>query len=75
LGYFLLPDFPDTTTWLSAEEKDLATLRLQYDNIGAAQGQHATDGAWASLKQMARDWRTYVFVFLYMMCTGALTIN
>lgn len=46
------------------------------DNVSAGGGQHDEGvGHWKSLKQAFCDWRTYVFMGLYLMATGALTIN
>lgn len=62
---FLLPDWPSTTRWLTEDEKRLAQARIAADNIGAA---HTKDiGHWASLKAAAFEWRTYMFLFMYMM--------
>ena len=31
LVYFFLPDYPETVSWLSPEEKDLAVARLEFE--------------------------------------------
>ncbi len=31
IAYFVLPDFPRTTTWLSDQERELAVWRLEED--------------------------------------------
>jgi MFS family permease len=55
LVWFLLPDYPETVTWLSSEEKKLAVERL------ADQGSHGLDGGltWAQAKETLTDWRLY----------------
>lgn len=72
----ILPDYPVSTRWLSDDEKKLAVARLYADNVGSGGGGQDEDvGHWKSLKQAFSDWRTYVFMGLYLMATGALTIN
>lgn len=50
-GYFLLPDFPLTTWWLTQEEKDLAYNRMELDTV-ANKGETST---WKGLQQAAKD--------------------
>jgi hypothetical protein len=58
-AYFILPDFPTTTKWLTQDEQNIAVARLQLDDLGQAQTD--TGGShWASLKDAFQDWRTYV---------------
>lgn len=40
-GFFLLPDFPLTTWWLTPEERDLAYNRMELDTV-ANQGETST---------------------------------
>jgi hypothetical protein len=60
IGFYFLPNFPNTTKWLNDEERWLASARLAADDIGSAKGHGATEGHWASLKQCLGDWRTWV---------------
>jgi hypothetical protein len=71
----VLPDYPATTKWLSEEERVLAAQRLAYDGIGHTQGAAAHVGEWEACKMCFKDWRSWVFVFLYMLCTGAQTMQ
>lgn len=52
---FLLPDYPETTKWLSPEEKSLAAQRL------AAGGSHSESKnlTWAEAKHTLTEWRLY----------------
>lgn len=86
IAVFILPDFPSTTRWLTPEEKELALARISCDGIGHDdQDIHASHAA--CLKACFEDWRIYVrpfsfgcanhqvFIGLYVMATGALTIT
>jgi hypothetical protein len=90
-AFFILPNFPHTTKWLSSEEQELALQRLHADGVTIGDGHH-DESHWANLRAAFVDWRTYVglfrrcfiredglteqiFIFLYTMCTGALTIT
>lgn len=55
LVWFCLPDYPETVTWLSPEERELALERL------AVEGSKG-DGkiTWADAKSTLTDWRLYV---------------
>lgn len=65
-AWMILPDYPSTTMWLSPEERVLAAQRLAYDGIGHTQGATAHVGEWEACKMVFRDWRSWVFVVLYM---------
>ncbi|GAB1199752.1 hypothetical protein APSETT444_009111 [Aspergillus pseudonomiae] len=55
LVWFFLPDYPETASWLSAEEKELAMQRLQDE--GSKGAAHAM--TWADAKEVLTDWRLY----------------
>ncbi|ATY59387.1 major facilitator superfamily transporter [Cordyceps militaris] len=57
IGFFLLPDFPLTTWWLTQEERDLAYNRMELDTV-ANQGETST---WKGLQQAAKDPVVWVF--------------
>ncbi|OGM39352.1 MFS transporter [Aspergillus bombycis] len=61
LVWFFLPDYPETASWLSAEEKELAMQRLQ--NEGSKGAAHAM--AWADAKEVLTDWRLYAHYVIY----------
>ncbi|PPQ68912.1 hypothetical protein CVT26_001849 [Gymnopilus dilepis] len=72
--WMILPDWPATTSWLTPEEKFLATQRLTHDGIG-----NTSDASQPSHMQAVRmafgDWRTWVLVVMYMLATGSQTIQ
>lgn len=59
--YFLLPDYPETVRWLSADEKALATSRLE------SEGSHGHDKSltWTQTKDTLTDWRLYAHYAIY----------
>ncbi|CAK1356956.1 unnamed protein product [Cercospora beticola] len=59
--YFFLPDYPETTKWLSAEEKALAADRLRLEGSQGQSG-HMT---WADAKETLTDWRLYAHYAVY----------
>ncbi|PBP16023.1 hypothetical protein BUE80_DR013171 [Diplocarpon rosae] len=61
LVFFFLPDYPETSKWLSAEEKALAAARLQF---GASHG-HDESLTWAQAKATLTDWRLYAHYAIY----------
>lgn len=66
-GYFLLPDFPLTTKWLTPEERQLAHSRMEYDNV---QNKGET-GTLAGLKQAVRDPVVWLFAAMAHMHLAA----
>lgn len=74
-AWLILPDYPSTTKWLTPEERILAAQRLAYDGIGHTQGATANVGEWEACKMVFKDWRSWLFVVMYMLCTGAQTIQ
>jgi hypothetical protein len=61
LVFFFFPDFPETASWLSKEERFLATERIK----GVASLGHAKI-TWAEAKQTLTDWRLYLHYFVYI---------
>ncbi|GAC76394.1 permease of the major facilitator superfamily [Moesziomyces antarcticus T-34] len=72
---FVLPDFPATTRWLSPRERAIASRRLALDSVGSAQGGDEDITHTQAAKMAFFDWRTWCFVFLYMLTTGSQTIQ
>lgn len=58
--WFFLPDYPETVSWLSAEEKDLAALRL------AGQGSRGSGKSltWEEAKSTLFEWRLWAHYFV-----------
>lgn len=61
LCFFFLPDFPETASWLSNEERHLATKRIK----GIAALGHAKI-TWKEAKETLLDWRIYLHHLGYM---------
>jgi MFS family permease len=69
-AFFLLPDFPRTTTWLTDNEKELAVWRLDED-IGEddwIDSQHQT--FWGGMKLAALDIKMWILVSIILTCPG-----
>lgn len=54
---FIIPDFPHTTRWLSAEERAMATKRLQH-----ASGSHDTErgSVFSGIKMAVLDYKVWL---------------
>ncbi|KAL2832421.1 major facilitator superfamily domain-containing protein [Aspergillus cavernicola] len=61
LVWFILPDYPESASWLSAEEKELAAQRLEVE--GSKGGAKAM--AWEDAKEVLVDWRLYAHYLVY----------
>ncbi|KAL4793819.1 major facilitator superfamily domain-containing protein [Aspergillus venezuelensis] len=59
--WFILPDYPETASWLSAEEKALAARRLEVKGSkGAAEAM-----SWEDAKGVLLDWGLYAHYLVY----------
>ncbi|KAI0374113.1 MFS general substrate transporter [Pilatotrama ljubarskyi] len=59
--YFVFPDYPETVSWLSPEERSLATERIR----GVASlGHHEL--TWAEARDTLVDWRLYAHYLLFV---------
>ncbi|KAL4918633.1 major facilitator superfamily domain-containing protein [Aspergillus aurantiobrunneus] len=61
LVWFILPDYPETASWLSPEEKELAARRLEVE--GSQGGAKAM--SWKDAKEVLLDWRLYAHYLVY----------
>lgn len=61
LVWFFLPDYPETVGWLSPEQKELATRRLEVE--GSKGGDKAM--SWEDAKVTLLDWRLYGHYLIY----------
>ncbi|KAI6715269.1 MFS transporter [Diplocarpon mali] len=61
LVFFFLSGYPETSKWLSAEEKALAAARLQF---GASHG-HDGGLTWAHARETLTDWRLCAHCAIY----------
>jgi len=64
LVWFLLPDYPETASWLTAEEKELAAQRLSLE--GSKGSDHAM--SWEDAKATLTDWRLYAHYAVCFLC-------
>lgn len=67
VGFFLLPDTPLTTKWLTQEERDLAYNRMELDTVENKGETSTTQG----LKQAAKDPMVWIFCFMAHMHLAA----
>ncbi|OZJ04492.1 hypothetical protein BZG36_02667 [Bifiguratus adelaidae] len=74
-SWIVLPDWPSSTKWLTEDEKILAAQRLLSDDIGATQGETNAPSHWQAMKSAFCDWRTIFLCIMYMLSTGAQTIQ
>ncbi|TPX15851.1 uncharacterized protein E0L32_000185 [Thyridium curvatum] len=73
--FFVLPDFPVNTKWISPVERELATWRL-YADVGEddwIDSEH--ESLFTGLKQCVRDPKTYVTIPLIFGVVSSGTIN
>ncbi|KAL6887764.1 major facilitator superfamily domain-containing protein [Trichoderma longibrachiatum] len=61
LVFFFLPDYPESATWLSESEKDLAVQRLYHEG---SKGHHPSM-TWEDAKTTLTDWRLYAHYAIY----------
>jgi MFS transporter, ACS family, DAL5 transporter family protein len=57
---FVLPDYPQSTKWLTEEERAFAAWRLRQD-VNEDDEQHA-QSVWAGTKLAFKDYRLYIFI-------------
>ncbi|KAL5590049.1 hypothetical protein FOVSG1_011916 [Fusarium oxysporum f. sp. vasinfectum] len=74
IAAFLLLDFPANTRHLTDRERAIAIARLQEDSV-TVRGQGEKVGKMQSLILALRDWRTWGFIFGYMVIVGSSTLS
>jgi MFS family permease len=67
IGYFVLPDFPHNTKWLTEEERNLAHNRMELDTTSNQGNSSTMEG----LKQAAKDPVVWLFCFMAHMHLAA----
>ncbi|KAH6649734.1 major facilitator superfamily domain-containing protein [Chaetomium tenue] len=73
--YFVLPNFPRTTTWLTDEERTLAIWRLQED-IGEDDWVNSEEQTfWEGAKLMFIDPKTYILLVLLFCIVASGTVT
>jgi hypothetical protein len=71
-GFFLLPNTPLTTSWLTPEERELAHARMERDRVGdSSEPVSSMEG----LRQACRDPRTWLFCFMQNFHLSACSFN
>lgn len=74
VSYFLLLDFPENSSRLSARERELAIMRLQYATNNTTVGTEEEKlGMGLALKKSFMNWRTWLFAVGYMAIVGSST--
>ncbi|KAK9761837.1 hypothetical protein K7432_012961 [Basidiobolus ranarum] len=62
VAYFYLPDFPETASFLTEEERKLLTDRLKHDAGAASE----TEFSWKQFKDAFIDWKVYLHMIVYI---------
>ncbi|KAM5345262.1 hypothetical protein ACJ41O_011124 [Fusarium nematophilum] len=70
-GFFLLPDDPSQTRWLTPEERELCIKRISRDTVG----QQTRGSTWEGLKQACKDPRTWLFCLMQNLHISACSFN
>ncbi|KAL0940260.1 major facilitator superfamily transporter [Colletotrichum truncatum] len=70
-GFFLLPDDPSETRWLTEEERKLAVERIRRDTVG----QQERGSTWDGLKQACKDPKTWLFCLMQNTHISACSFN
>ncbi|KAK5194178.1 hypothetical protein LTR20_006130 [Exophiala xenobiotica] len=73
VAFWVLPDFPSNTRWLSPEERAVAEWRLILD---AGQVDEDGDPSWShGVKSTVWDWRVHVFALMGLLVSLAASTN
>ncbi|KLT38881.1 MFS general substrate transporter [Cutaneotrichosporon oleaginosum] len=74
-AFFILPNYPLTTKWLSDDEKRLATGRLLASARGTTEDEEEHISHWQAFKLACKDPKTWVFVLIYNLLNMVGTIS
>ncbi|KAK8088758.1 MFS general substrate transporter [Apiospora hydei] len=75
VGYFIIPDYPGTTKWLSEEEKVVAQGRLAAD-AGNEDGTGEDEVTiWQGIAWALKDHRVWLFACLQMATTASISYS
>jgi hypothetical protein len=72
VGFFLLPNTPLTTPWLTPDEQQLAHARIERDRIGDSTEKVST---MEGLRQACQDKRTWLFCLMQNFHLSACSFN
>ncbi|PIB02563.1 putative transporter [Cercospora beticola] len=67
-AFFILPDWPDNTQWLSEEESEMAQYRVLLSNGGKRE---EVGGTWDGLKEAIKDPFTWMFCAMHFSLINA----
>jgi sugar phosphate permease len=67
-AFFLLPNYPENTKWLTAEESEMAQYRVIVSNGGK---EEQVGGTWDGLKAAVRDPFTWMFCGMHFSLINA----
>ncbi|KAF4466557.1 MFS transporter [Fusarium albosuccineum] len=59
--FFFLPDYPESAGFLTTEEKELASLRMDFNGSKGSAG----NMKWQDAKEVLLDWRLYLHYIVY----------
>lgn len=71
ISSFILPDFPATTTWLSNEERALASYRLR-ESSGSKDEERGS--LLSGLRMALSDYKVWLLAYKFPLCTTYLII-
>lgn len=77
IAFFVLPDYPSTTDWLSKEEKVVAQCRLAVDAGSEETLAHGEEkvSIWTGIAWAAKDYRVWLFACLQMATTASISFS
>ncbi|KAK8086390.1 hypothetical protein PG994_001364 [Apiospora phragmitis] len=73
VGFWMLPNTPLTTHWLTPAERELAHARMERDRVTESHESNAS--AWEGLKQACKDKRTWLFCLMQNFHLSACSFN
>ena len=68
-SYWIIVDFPSDATFLTPQERELVSRRLEADG---QHGARAETFKWSEFRASFTDWKTYTGMIMYMVVDGAL---
>ncbi|KAH6880030.1 major facilitator superfamily domain-containing protein [Thelonectria olida] len=73
--FFLIPDYPRNSRRFTAEQRQLAQIRMMYDRNINVTLDHSTLTSRQALLAVLADWKTWVFLVLYNLNGTCTTIT
>lgn len=74
-AYWLLPNYPTTTPWLSEEERALAAYRLALEADGEDDDATGKGAVWKGLKQCLVDPKVWLLVLIQSCATIGMSFT